>query len=550
MGRISKYFPFDEFRDGQEQVINEIEEALRKDKHVLLGAAVGFGKSPVNMSVCNWSGNAFYTTPLKQLQDQLNNDFHEDIVMLKGRSNYPCFNNPELSAAHAPCATSGIKCEEKELCGYFATKYLAQESAIVCTNTSYMMVVPDSDERGGFSPREVLVVDEAHGLDEWALGFITLSLYESDVGMIPIYSDFDEYVAWIESITPKLTQKYAEIQENLDQVNQSSHHKIIVGLVSERDRIVSTLQKCNKLLDDYKISGEEWVFDIDTSTHGKHITFQPITSGRFLENMLWFRAKHIILSSATVLNPSSYLMDIGLEPSNVQVISVPNKFPVENRPFYYSPIGTVNRDSKDYLLPIIAEEIIELLESRYGQYNGIVHCHSYDNADILYEHLENTQFNIILQDRSNRDTSLRDWMEDKDPSLFLSVNFTEGVDLKDDLCRLQVGCKIGFPYLGDKRVQARKALKLYRCEKCNHRYRNIRGTCPECGNDDGIKISDDGEIWYACKAIETLIQSAGRAVRTPTDWAHYYMYDGALGYLLGKYGRYFPADFKESIINL
>ena len=77
----------------------------------------------------------------------------------------------------------------------------------------------------------------------------------------------------------------------------------------------------------------------------------------------------------------------------------------------------------------------------------------------------------------------------------------------------------------------------------------MHNKCNDCGSVNNILQYDDGEIWYAMKTIENVLQSYGRAVRSPTDYADYYMLDGSFSYLHYKYkNSLFPADFEKALI--
>lgn len=554
-GRTSEYFPFTEFRDGQLDVLNRIDEAFAAGKNVLLSAATGFGKSPVNISICSCSEDAFYTTPLKFLQDQLDSDFSNYIEVIKGRDNYPCALDDKVTAANAPCRTkSNYKCLVREQgvlgpgCQYHNAKTAAQKAHIACANTSYMMMIPHETERGGFDPREVLIVDEAHNLDSWAVMYVSVTLYEKDVGAIPRFKKFSDYVNWVDGVVPTLLSRYKELQSQLDMTQAESRNRIVVGLREERDRIIRVIQKCNNLLDDFNTHEEEWVYDFDAGEYGNSIQFKPITSGRFLCEMMWNRADRIVLSSATVLYPELYLTDIGLDSKQTEVINVASTFPVKNRPFYVESCGKVNYLTSDYLMPVMADRIIEIKDA-HPDTNGIVHCHSYKNANLIYDSLDGRTDNVILQDRNRRNESLLEWVEDDTPSLFISVNFTEGVDLKDDLCRYQISVKVPFLHMKDARVAARMKLKIWKCRHCGNEFRSQYMDCKKCGKSNATMLSNDGDIWYAMKTIETILQSYGRAVRSETDYADYYMLDGSFSFLYHKNkNSLFPADFKKAVI--
>ena len=91
-----------------------------------------------------------------------------------------------------------------------------------------------------------------------------------------------------------------------------------------------------------------------------------------------------------------------------------------------------------------------------------------------------------------------------------------GIDLPDDACRVQVVAKIPFPYLGDKQVNAR----LY---------------------------SAGGQTWYRVNTLRSLLQSTGRGVRHPDDWAITYILDQSFGKLWQQSRRIIPQWWSEGL---
>jgi Rad3-related DNA helicase len=98
--------------------------------------------------------------------------------------------------------------------------------------------------------------------------------------------------------------------------------------------------------------------------------------------------------------------------------------------------------------------------------------------------------------------------------VLVSPSSTEGLDLKDDLSRFQIICKIHWPYLGDKLVKSRM-------EKYRH--------------------------WYAYQAVKSLIQARGRSIRTEEDYAVTYILDDAFDRLYSNNLRMFPKYFRRSL---
>lgn len=88
---IDDYFVKDEYREGQKEAI---EFALRSfndgKKVVILECPTGSGKSAIGMTIADMVSRSYYLTVTKILQDQLINDFGDEIVELRGRGSYPC----------------------------------------------------------------------------------------------------------------------------------------------------------------------------------------------------------------------------------------------------------------------------------------------------------------------------------------------------------------------------------------------------------------------------------------------------------------------------
>jgi len=63
-----------------------------------------------------------------------------------------------------------------------------------------------------------------------------------------------------------------------------------------------------------------------------------------------------------------------------------------------------------------------------------------------------------------------------------------------------------------------------------------------------VHAGKDGNNWYAHKTISTVVQMAGRGVRSETDYAITYILDRQFQRLYDENRRLFPAWFKESVI--
>lgn len=596
LSRIDRLFPFREYRPYQREVIENIVKSLNGNAEVfLLNGPVGFGKSPVGICVSRMTDEktymidgdsnekteepdqifgSYYTTPQKFLQDQLSKDFSDYIKVIKGRDSYRCSVLP-TSCKYGRCQTSKYEC--KEPCEYLQARNEAMDGQICCSNFSYLMIV----SKFLFGERQLLIVDECHSIPEWALEWVTCTIKSVDISeKVPEYKTFDEYIVWLESVLEKLKT----VRDSLKSEKGASE-EFIFGLKEKRDKLNEIIAKIKRLLEDYKTNKEEWVFTIKDKGLGKErIQFQPVTAGRFMDSLVWWRGKKKLLMSGTIF-PELFVEEAGLTDKVCQYVEIPSTFPVENRPVYYWPAGKMSLDWRGQTIPKMIEKITVIM-SKNKQNKGIVHCGSYDIAERIYGGLMKMPLlgKVWLQDRFNRNDNLLDWINSKEPSLFLSVNFVEGIDLKDDLCRYQILAKVQFPYLGDLRIKARMKMIRYKCDKCNKYFRTSKNlvndscqcggllkedmkidiyVCQKCGTrlispkellscqcgglfDKKIVIVD-GSLWYDMQAVIDIVQSYGRAVRSETDYAEYWILDESFMSLYKKRNVHFPKFFKEAV---
>lgn len=528
---IKLLFPWDEYRDNQEKTIIDILDAYNEGYEVVvLRAPVGFGKSPVGVTIGKIVASAFYSSPQKMLQNQLEKDFASiDFAIVKGRNNFRCQQSRETcdngkcllkkdkkkgKSANDDPSTCSVN--QDSVCLYKAQRNAGLDAKICNTNFAYLMSV----SKELFKPRELLIVDEAHSIPKWALDFaktsinINRSIYGKEIKIIeeiPTYTEFEDYLKWLgEIILPGLDRKKSEL---LQESGVESSAEMSVQEKKIQDYLDSLIEKIMNIIDDYEHNKEKWVWNINGIGKTKHIIFQPVTVGRFMDNLLWSRGDKKLLMSGTILVPNMFLEEVGLNTKKYKVISVPSSFHYHYNPVLYYPVGKMSKDFKEFTLPKIASKIEEIIE-KHGEDKGIIHCNSYDIASYLYENIHKYKYRLILQNRDGREDSLKEFMASKN-KIFISINMIEGLDLKNDLARYQILAKVPYPFIGDKRVYER----LYERQE---------------------------EDWFNLQAVEAICQSFGRAVRTDTDWATFYILDESFTSLWNRYKDYFTQEFINS----
>jgi ATP-dependent DNA helicase DinG len=100
------------------------------------------------------------------------------------------------------------------------------------------------------------------------------------------------------------------------------------------------------------------------------------------------------------------------------------------------------------------------------------------------------------------------------PTVLISPSLNTGLDLKDELSRLQIIVKVPYPDLSDRWIKAKK---------------------------------DSDQSWYIWQTVLELEQAYGRSVRSKQDYADTYILDSRFLYFLNKNRSMFADWFVEAL---
>ena len=532
--RIPAEFPAPTFRGTQEQALADIRDAFAAGNDVVLvRAPTGSGKSLLARAVMGAARevadaapsdpiDAYYTTPqVSQLDDVATDDLLEDLDVIRGKSNYDCIlpGEHDTPVDRAPCAREqGFDCSIKHRCPYFSDRAIASGSRFAAMTLAYFMRTAGSET---FRKRDVVVIDEAHGLAEWAEMYATIELSPErvpvwdDVGVPDVERDADGDEDALDRTAPFV--------ESLQGVAKRAKEELVGRPelsreeVARRDRLQELISELGWFLEDYRDldSPTTWVVD-QSDGEGSALAIKPLDPARYLRHTVWDRGERFALLSATILSKDAFCRGVGLDPANVALVDVEHTFPVENRPLYDVTQGSMTYEHRDETIPKIARLIVRLM-AEHPDEKGLIHAHSYDIAGRLVEKLG--EFGVAARvrrhTRSNRDAELEAWKASADPEVFVSVKMEEALDLHDELCRWQVVCKAPYRNTNDSRVARR--------------------------------LADDQWAWYHRTALRTVIQACGRVVRAPDDYGATYLADDSLLDLFDRAAADTPPWFRDQI---
>lgn len=534
---LKKYFPYKAIRDQQQEAIEfALTQFANQKKFVIIEAGTGVGKSAIGLTIARYLYNtthsekepgSYFLTTQKILQEQYVDDFggfSGPMKSIKSSSNYTCNYNKRSSCGESLRALKTAEKSSKfwKACTFNCVYRNAKDSFLNSKEgvTNFPYFLAETQYSGKLTPRQVLVIDEAHNIDNELSKFVEVTLSDkfcqSFLGFaIPTGFTQLQYVKWVrEKYLPtidsktkhleKMMEKYIGLKEKIKSGEFSSVAKKFEMLDKHACKVRRFLELYNK---------DNWVLNQIPADQrsSRKIQFKPIDISPYAPEMLYTFGDKVIMMSATILDKDAFCECAGIPVDQAAFISIPSPFPVENRPIIYSGVGKMNSSSINDTLPRMAMAVKEILKQHKNE-KGIIHCHSYKVANFLKRNIRSSR--LLIHNSFNRDVVLEKHKRSKRPTVLISPSMSEGVDLKDDLSRFQILCKVPYPYLGDKLVK--KKMNKWRW-------------------------------WYPLQTAKTIVQAVGRSVRSDTDSAVTYILDSDFDRFFNSNRSLFPQEFKRSM---
>lgn len=528
-----KYFPYKNIRPGQKLSIDKIIDAFEAGKkYFILEAGTGVGKSAIGVTVSRYISNHFsfdekfakggnILTTQKLLQEQYVKDYPE-INSLKSSSNYQCsfHKTQNCNESRKMLQTADRSSPFFKRCAFSCVYKKAKEKFIDenlgVTNFSYFL--NETRYSGKIPAKQLLVVDEAHNVPGELSKFIEVTFSDrfakSFVGIdLPKKITPSMFVRWVKNdYYPVLAKKVKDFNQGLEKFS-SVKARMESGEFSKISRQLEMLsgheQKVLTFISLY--TKENWIMtEIPAEERsGRKIAFKPIDIAPYANEYLLKMGKFVLMQSATIVDTQKFGQLCGInDEEKFSSLEIPCPFPKENRPILYSGVGKMSAREIDSTLPKLTQAVKEIMKAHKNE-KGIVHCHSYKIAWHLKKNIRSSR--LLIHDSTNRDEVLQKHITSKEPTILLSPSMTEGVDLKENLSRFQIICKVPFPYLGDQLVR---------------------------------KKMNKWSWWYDLQTAKTIIQSVGRSIRSDSDSAVTYILDSSWERFFSKNKKLFGSEFQ------
>lgn len=527
---LKNYYPFPQFRPGVEGALVKIEEAVAAGKRfVCMRAPTGAGKSAIAAAWTRKFGG-IVLTPTKLLQQQYADtpEFLGKEWVVKGKANYQCAIDKleTVMVDEAICCSDAVtkanrelipwnddpefwklderpsqalkkKCAATNTCPYYSLiSQISRKPGAVLNYDLFVHIKPMPGGKKGVEIGKFIVMDEAHQIIskiKSAFGYKVANLHAVRVlGDKAARKKNEPAITWLYRLS---SLAHTVLKTETDQK--------IAGSVL---RFVNRLDKALE-----QDIGKAEKFHIDDSF--EEVEVKPLDF-RHLKEALFGPYQHVLLLSATF--PHNFCELLGITPEETAVIEIPSTFPAKNRPaIVVKGMPSINYETVlDGKHP--AKIALDLILEEHADQKGIIHCSNYKFFNQLRQNYRGNKRFLWVDRDDDKTEFLKRHTEAKTGTVLVSPSMMEGVDLKDDLARFQVLLKLPYPALDD---YTRKMMAIF-----PNYYENLVAT--------------------------SIVQAYGRAVRSETDQARFYILDGNIQRLLAQHRKLFSPYFTEALCSL
>ena len=514
-----------DLRPAQEGTLEWIKQPIIDGKKFfILEMPTGVGKSIFSQAFINYylkevNSKARFDilTNTKILQEQYFDEF-QYMNNLWGKKNYECETWGNDCEYGKTCNTANGKkaCED---CPHSEAFKEWKEGQISLTNfhTHGIFSLFNKQILDDRNP-SVLIVDEAHLLEEVINGYVSLNLskktwqnfvnkktaqdWENDITDM---NTIEEIVKWIEDI----------FLIGLKKAGGSASHKIKGGdgekyakIITDIERITQTIMK---FLSNYKEKASQWVADKRREKGAITWSIQPLWTADIMKDSIWGNYKHIILMSGTIIDSSIFCETNGIDIEKTASMKMGTPFHKDNRPIYYMPTGRLSYKQKESSwkqYPAVIKKILKKYEGK----KGIIHTGNYELWQWLKNDVEDDR--LIFAEPGSREISLKEHLNSTSDTVLVSPSMIHGIDLKDDYSRFQIIIKVPYPSLASEVNKQRFKQK------------------PK---------------WYSWRTVMDIIQAYGRSIRNDNDYADTIILDSCFSDVISQNSAMFPKYFLDAV---
>ena len=490
-------------RTPRPQQVDALEQiaAVWDSTDVIAGLGpVGLGKSWIFYAIQTVTRGHIITAQ-NALVDQYANDFPVNI--LKGKARYQCEQQDNCADYFAICKGYCANCPYKQAIGR------AEDGEQTVFNAmSYMTAL----HRQLIAPPKVLMIDEAHALPGFLREINTISLRKKVCGFTA--KDLKSPAATVDF----LERSYRQLDKLVHDKRQAGDTAGLKDDQAALEKLYLIKQAMSRDAAEFLVYTEQKKY---RGVLEDVLTLQPKKVPKSIANRFRGEEKTILMSGT--LLPHQIREMVGGR--KYKFLEFENPIPAKNRKIVVSAAASVV--NKDTPPEAYVEQIQKIAARRPVTERGIIHA-TYSLAENMKPLLDSEVY--LSHEKHDKGAALTRFLRG-DGRFLLASGLSEGIDLKGDIARINIICKLQFPYLGDPYVK----------------YRMNPANCK------------DGPLWYLSEALTHLMQAAGRTTRGADDYSITYLLDPGIYRVVEKIKtltkgdrtlmqQYLPKGFLDALI--
>jgi len=567
-------FPFEQYREGQQKLINISYQTIREKEMLFAQAPTGIGKTistifPAAKALGEGIGDRIIYLTAKTINRDVAEDTFEKLRQ-KGLK----FKSIIITAKEKICTNHTFDCNP-EKCIYAKEYYSKVKNAILYILKSEERISSEilkkyaerykicpfelsldlslycdgiiGDYNYIFDPRasleiileskgNIVLIDEAHNLIDRSRNMYSASLYKSQMlkckkltkgrlnklhsvlGKINDYfvdlrneCDHQDVQWFYEGKSPKELDKYLQIY-----LKESEEILVRGNKFEGYEDILQLYFDVNTFVSTMQLYDENYMTCIEKDTQELKLTLYCVNPAKNLREYL-SKCYSVIFFSATISPIKYYISMLGGHDETYR-LKLPSPFRKENLKVSVSPIN-IRYTHRERTLKLVKNKIIDFIAESVGNY--IVFSPSYAYMELLWNEMNKCdikEFQLIKQKQNMSEEEKSDFLQNFKTNsnllmfCVLGGMFSEGIDLPGEQLIGSIIVGVGYPMIAMK----------------NEIIKNFYG-------ENGYDYA------YVFPGINKVQQAVGRVIRTETDTGRVLLIDDR--YVTNKYKMLLPNEW-------
>lgn len=455
-------------------------------------------------------------------------------------------------------------------CEYMQRRLKASRSPSAVINYAYFLTIMNAKFSPYFGPRDLVIADEGHLVPQIVTGMFSVDLtlfkinkiakvysgIEFNFGkklssdLIPIKNEIKrsylffrnsqhkieniiQYLMDFNSICESIINLMTIVEKKFPDIFPAFHEmwkkefadiedkymrmdfdKNIEYLMSLKNRPEDIFIEAQSIGYNMYLIGED---SLPNQEYFKYI-IRDLSEAQVTQKYFLANTKICIFMSATIGNIDEFGTLLGLNKDEYTGFSLPSTFDFSKSPIYLTNSGYLNYNNFQANIGKVLDDTIKILRDVHPNYGGIVHTSTFQITEMLKEKLfrqDKEHFNryLFYENSAEKDKhieTIRKFKGQK-PYVIIGPSLYEGIDLKNELGRLNIIVKAPYAALDNYTKQKIKRYPFY----------------------------------YERETLEKLQQAIGRTNRNKDDWSITYMMDSMLNNLVWKLPNYITSRVKN-----